>query len=113
MLDLLLPLSFLTLIVFFIVFECVLNCFGELAYFGDRQFYLDWWNSTTFEEFARKVRACERAPRSGPAGAHAVPWCARAPLLACVRSGTVPYTSSCAGAFRAVLARACARQRRK
>lgn len=40
--------------VFFILFEQILNLFGEMVRFGDREFYLDWWNSTSFEEFNRK-----------------------------------------------------------
>ncbi|RKP14139.1 MBOAT, membrane-bound O-acyltransferase family-domain-containing protein [Piptocephalis cylindrospora] len=39
---------------FFIVFECVCNGFAELTRFADRRFYDDWWNSSTWDEFARK-----------------------------------------------------------
>ncbi|KAI9227087.1 MAG: MBOAT, membrane-bound O-acyltransferase family-domain-containing protein [Piptocephalis tieghemiana] len=39
---------------FFIVFECVCNGFAELTHFADRRFYDDWWNSSTWDEFARK-----------------------------------------------------------
>ncbi|WFD23285.1 hypothetical protein MEQU1_001974 [Malassezia equina] len=28
-------------------------CFAEITRFADREFYRDWWNSTTMEEFAR------------------------------------------------------------
>jgi hypothetical protein len=44
---------FLILVVF-INWECILNVFAEISGFADRQFYKDWWNSTTFEEFNRK-----------------------------------------------------------
>ncbi len=43
-----------SLLTFFLIFECVLPGYAELARFGDRQFYDDWWNSTDFEEFNRK-----------------------------------------------------------
>lgn len=26
----------------------------QLTFFADREFYQDWWNSTTFDEFSRK-----------------------------------------------------------
>uniref|UniRef100_A0A1D1XNN8 O-acyltransferase n=1 Tax=Anthurium amnicola TaxID=1678845 RepID=A0A1D1XNN8_9ARAE len=42
------------LLIFYIIFECICNVFAELTRFADRHFYDDWWNSTTFEEFARK-----------------------------------------------------------
>eukprot|EP00744_Colponema_vietnamica_P004820 GILI01007140.1.p1 GENE.GILI01007140.1~~GILI01007140.1.p1 ORF type:complete len:447 (-),score=126.18 GILI01007140.1:244-1584(-) len=42
------------LLFFFIVFECILNGFAELTTFADREFYQDWWNSTTLDEYARK-----------------------------------------------------------
>lgn len=28
--------------------------FAELSYFADREFYQDWWNSTSWDEFSRK-----------------------------------------------------------
>jgi sterol O-acyltransferase len=34
--------------------ECICNGFAELSYFADRQFYEDWWNSTSWDEFSRK-----------------------------------------------------------
>uniref|UniRef100_A0A7S1CQD6 Diacylglycerol O-acyltransferase n=1 Tax=Bicosoecida sp. CB-2014 TaxID=1486930 RepID=A0A7S1CQD6_9STRA len=52
--ELIVPILFLWILVFFIIFECMLNAIAELTYFADRQFYADWWNSTTFDEFARK-----------------------------------------------------------
>jgi hypothetical protein len=39
---------------FYLIFECVLPGYAELATFGDRQFYDDWWNSTDLEEFNRR-----------------------------------------------------------
>lgn len=48
------PTTGLMLIIFYVTFECVCNACAELARFGDRGFYDDWWNSTTFAEFSRK-----------------------------------------------------------
>jgi len=42
------------LMIFYIVFDVICNGFAELTKFADREFYSDWWNSTTFDEFARK-----------------------------------------------------------
>jgi len=42
------------LLLFFIIFECICNAFAELSFFADRQFYEDWWNSTSWDEFSRK-----------------------------------------------------------
>jgi sterol O-acyltransferase len=39
---------------FYLIFECVLPAYAELATFGDRLFYDDWWNSTDLEEFNRR-----------------------------------------------------------
>ncbi|XP_015905466.1 sterol O-acyltransferase 1 [Parasteatoda tepidariorum] len=42
----------------FLVFYCVLhswlNFFAEMIKFGDREFYQDWWNSTSFSQYYRK-----------------------------------------------------------
>lgn len=48
------PITFICLILFYLIFECILPGFAELACFGDRQFYDDWWNSTDLNEFNRK-----------------------------------------------------------
>ncbi|WWC91037.1 uncharacterized protein L201_005977 [Kwoniella dendrophila CBS 6074] len=37
-----------------IIFECVCTGFAELSYFADREFYQDWWNSTSWDVFSRK-----------------------------------------------------------
>lgn len=42
------------LLIFYIMFECICNAFAEVSMFADRNFYDDWWNSVTFDEFARK-----------------------------------------------------------
>lgn len=54
LLDLALPFMLSYLLLFYIIFECICNGFAELSYFADRQFYEDWWNSTSWEEFSRK-----------------------------------------------------------
>jgi len=49
-----LPMLFFSLFIFFVIWESILNGFGELTRFADREFYLDWWNCTNYEEFNRK-----------------------------------------------------------
>lgn len=39
---------------FYALFHALLNAWAELARFADRQFYLDWWNSTTIDAFWNK-----------------------------------------------------------
>jgi len=53
-LRLLIPMVFLMVAVFFSIWESTFNCFAEVTKFADREFYQDWWNSTTFDEFNRK-----------------------------------------------------------
>jgi len=54
LLDLALPFMVAYLLLFYIIFECICNGFAELSRFADRQFYEDWWNSTSWDEFSRK-----------------------------------------------------------
>ncbi|KAJ7623171.1 MBOAT, membrane-bound O-acyltransferase family-domain-containing protein [Roridomyces roridus] len=54
LLDLALPFMFSYLLLFYLIFECICNGFAEISYFADRQFYEDWWNSTSWDEFSRK-----------------------------------------------------------
>ncbi|SCV71124.1 BQ2448_2712 [Microbotryum intermedium] len=54
LLDLAIPFMVNYLLIFFIIFECILNGFAELTSFADRGFYSDWWNSQSFDEFSRK-----------------------------------------------------------
>lgn len=42
------------MLIFYIIFEAVCNWFAELTCFADRMFYEDWWNSASFDEYARK-----------------------------------------------------------
>ena len=41
-------------ILFYLMFECVCQGFAEITGFADREFYQDWWNSTSMDEYARK-----------------------------------------------------------
>ncbi|GBB98452.1 hypothetical protein RclHR1_03230010 [Rhizophagus clarus] len=54
MVQMLFPFMMNYLLIFYIIFECICNVFAELTCFADRNFYDDWWNSITWEEFARK-----------------------------------------------------------
>ena len=51
---LLCPVSIIAFNFFIAIFEGILNCYAEFAKFGDRLFYLDFWNSTNFDEYSRK-----------------------------------------------------------
>ncbi|CCF58677.1 hypothetical protein KAFR_0F00800 [Kazachstania africana CBS 2517] len=41
------------LLVFYLIWDAILNCIAELTLFGDRYFYGDWWNCVTWAEFSR------------------------------------------------------------
>ncbi|XP_065272772.1 LOW QUALITY PROTEIN: diacylglycerol O-acyltransferase 1-like [Emys orbicularis] len=45
------PNHFIWLIFFYWYFHSCLNCLAELLRFGDRQFYLDWWNADSVLQF--------------------------------------------------------------
>ena len=49
-----LPYAVLYMLLFFTVFECFCNVIAELTMFADRNFYDDWWNSASFDDFARR-----------------------------------------------------------
>ncbi|KAH3757318.1 Sterol O-acyltransferase [Pelomyxa schiedti] len=51
---LLLPFLIGYLLIWFLVFDTILSGFAEISRFQPRQFYLDWWNSTTVSEYNRK-----------------------------------------------------------
>lgn len=44
----------LILLSLYMIFESLTNSLAELAFYADRQFYVDWWNSVTVEEFIQK-----------------------------------------------------------
>ncbi|XP_062893804.1 sterol O-acyltransferase 2-like isoform X3 [Mobula hypostoma] len=48
-----LPGTFLLLLFFYAFLHCWLNAFAEMLRFGDRMFYKDWWNSTSFANYYR------------------------------------------------------------
>ena len=48
-----LPVTYVWLAGFYAFFHVWLNLLGELLRFGDRQFYLEWWNTTSFETYWR------------------------------------------------------------
>nr|XP_033780895.1 diacylglycerol O-acyltransferase 1-like isoform X2 [Geotrypetes seraphini] len=45
------PNHFIWLILFYSFFHCYLNLIAELLCFGDREFYLDWWNTNNLMDF--------------------------------------------------------------
>ena len=47
------PNLYLWLLMFYSLFHCMLNFMAEITYFGDRQFYKDWWNSSDLGYFWR------------------------------------------------------------
>eukprot|EP00299_Pterocystis_sp_00344_P019504 c9667_g1_i1.p1 GENE.c9667_g1_i1~~c9667_g1_i1.p1 ORF type:complete len:500 (-),score=118.10 c9667_g1_i1:71-1519(-) len=47
------PNLYVWLIGFYVLFHVYLNILAELTCFGDRLFYLEWWNSTTIGHFWR------------------------------------------------------------
>ncbi|XP_053413220.1 sterol O-acyltransferase 2 isoform X3 [Nycticebus coucang] len=48
-----LPGIFILLLIFFAILHCWFNAFAEMLRFGDRMFYRDWWNSTSFSNYYR------------------------------------------------------------
>ncbi|KAI8992326.1 MBOAT, membrane-bound O-acyltransferase family-domain-containing protein [Pilobolus umbonatus] len=52
--EVIIPFQLNYMFIFYIVFECILNWFAEITRFADRNFYDDWWNSVSFDEYARK-----------------------------------------------------------
>ncbi|KAK5131193.1 hypothetical protein LTR08_001218 [Meristemomyces frigidus] len=51
--DMLFPLLIEQLLTWYLIWECILNLIGELTRFADRGFYGDWWNSITWDQYAR------------------------------------------------------------
>jgi len=47
------PSLYLWLLLFFNCFQCYTNIMAELTTFGDRTFYLEWWNARTLGEYWR------------------------------------------------------------
>lgn len=51
--DLIFPLLMEYLLSWYVIWEAILNLLGEVTYFADREFYSDWWNSVSWDQFAR------------------------------------------------------------
>lgn len=51
--DMLFPLLVEQLLTWYLIWECILNVLAELTKFADRGFYGDWWNSVTWDQYAR------------------------------------------------------------
>ncbi|KAL2358599.1 MBOAT, membrane-bound O-acyltransferase family-domain-containing protein [Cryomyces antarcticus] len=51
--DMLFPLLLEQLLSWYVIWECVLNVLAELTRFADRGFYGDWWNSVSWDQYAR------------------------------------------------------------
>uniref|UniRef100_A0A8D1NJQ0 O-acyltransferase n=1 Tax=Sus scrofa TaxID=9823 RepID=A0A8D1NJQ0_PIG len=48
-----LPAALILFLSFFAFLHCWLNAFAEMLRFGDRMFYKDWWNSTSYANYYR------------------------------------------------------------
>ncbi|KAK3114761.1 Sterol O-acyltransferase 2 (Sterol-ester synthase 2) [Teratosphaeriaceae sp. CCFEE 6253] len=51
--EMLFPLLIEQLLTWYLIWECILNVLAELTRFADRGFYGDWWNSVTWDQYAR------------------------------------------------------------
>lgn len=51
--DMLVPLLLEQLLTWYVIWECVLNVLAEVTKFADRGFYGDWWNSVSWDQYAR------------------------------------------------------------
>lgn len=47
------PFLCMFLMVFFLIWELILNAIAEITYFADHQFYRHWWNSVDWNQYAR------------------------------------------------------------
>jgi len=53
-LHLCLPLFLTFHVLFYVTFDCIPNMYAEVTYFGDRDFYGDWWNCINYDQYLRK-----------------------------------------------------------
>lgn len=53
LLDLAPPFILIYLLTFYIIWDAILNAIAELTYFGDREFYGEWWNCIAWDQFAK------------------------------------------------------------
>eukprot|EP01116_Phalansterium_solitarium_P011141 TRINITY_DN26751_c0_g1_i1.p1 TRINITY_DN26751_c0_g1~~TRINITY_DN26751_c0_g1_i1.p1 ORF type:complete len:467 (-),score=156.60 TRINITY_DN26751_c0_g1_i1:434-1834(-) len=49
-----LPMITFNIIVFYMIFDLILNVMGELTLFADRRFYDDFWNCVNYDDWARR-----------------------------------------------------------
>ena len=54
LLKLSIPILYIWLLMFAELFHCWLNLLAELTCFGDRRFYLDWWNAVSIRDYWQK-----------------------------------------------------------
>lgn len=53
LLELIFPFMMEYLLAWYVIWEAALNVLGEVTRFADREFYSDWWNSVSWDQFAR------------------------------------------------------------
>ncbi|RGP78775.1 sterol o-acyltransferase [Fusarium longipes] len=53
LLDLIFPFMMEYLLAWYLIWETILNILAELTHFADRSFYDAWWNSVSWDQFAR------------------------------------------------------------
>lgn len=51
--DLIFPFMMEYLLAWYLIWETILNFLAEITYFADRSFYDAWWNSVSWDQFAR------------------------------------------------------------
>lgn len=51
--DMLFPMLLEQLLSWYVIWECLLNVLAEVTRFADRGFYGAWWNSVSFDQYAR------------------------------------------------------------
>lgn len=51
--ELIFPFMMEYLLAWYVIWEAILNVLGEVTCFADREFYSDWWNSVSWDQFAR------------------------------------------------------------
>jgi sterol O-acyltransferase len=51
--DLIFPFLMEYMMTWYVIWECILNLLAEVTFFADRGFYADWWNSVSWDQFAR------------------------------------------------------------
>lgn len=51
--EMLFPLLIEQLLTWYVIWECILNVLAEVTKFADRGFYGDWWNSVSWDQYAR------------------------------------------------------------